>query len=73
VIGSDVQAYSAVLASTTASFTTADETKLDGIAAGATENDTDANLRARSSHTGTQAVSTISDFRAEAHAVAASF
>ena len=34
-IGTDVQAYSAVLAATTASFTTADETKLDGIEAGA--------------------------------------
>lgn len=33
VIGTDVQAYSAVLAATTASFTTADETKLDGIEA----------------------------------------
>lgn len=32
-IGSDVQAYSAVLAATTASFLTADETKLDGIEA----------------------------------------
>jgi len=32
-IGVDVQAYSAVLAATTASFTTADETKLDGIEA----------------------------------------
>lgn len=34
-IGVSVQAYSAVLAGTTASFTTADETKLDGIEAGA--------------------------------------
>jgi hypothetical protein len=34
-IGSQVQAYSAVLAATTASFLTADETKLDGITAGA--------------------------------------
>lgn len=34
-------------------------TKLSGIATGATANDTDANLRARSSHTGTQAWSTI--------------
>ena len=34
-IGSDVQAYSSVLAATTASFTTADETKLDGIETGA--------------------------------------
>lgn len=32
-IGTNVQAYSAVLAATTASFTTADETKLDGIEA----------------------------------------
>ena len=32
-IGTDVQAYSSVLAATTASFTTADETKLDGIEA----------------------------------------
>lgn len=34
-IGSDVQAYSSILANTTASFLTADETKLDGIEAGA--------------------------------------
>lgn len=32
-IGVDVQAYSSVLAATTASFTTADETKLDGVEA----------------------------------------
>lgn len=37
----------------------ADKTKLNGIAAGATANATDAALRARSSHTGTQAWSTI--------------
>lgn len=35
VIGTDVQAHSAVLDATTASFTTADETKLDGIETGA--------------------------------------
>jgi len=34
-IGTDVQAYSAVLAATTASFTIAEETKLTGIATGA--------------------------------------
>jgi hypothetical protein len=34
-IGTDVQAYSAVLDGTTASFTTADETKLDGVETGA--------------------------------------
>ena len=39
-IGSDVQAYAAVLAATTASFTTADETKLDGIEALADVTDT---------------------------------
>jgi hypothetical protein len=37
-IGATVQGYSAVLAGTTASFTTADETKLDGIQAGAEVN-----------------------------------
>ena len=39
-IGTDVQAYSSVLAATTASFTTADETKLDGIEANADVTDT---------------------------------
>lgn len=49
---------------------TADErAKLAGIAAGATANSTDAALRARASHTGTQAAATIADFDA---AVAAS-
>ena len=60
-IGSDVQAHSAVLDATTASFLTADETKLDGIAAGATVNSSDAALVARANHTGTQTMSTISD------------
>ena len=40
VIGADVQAHSAVLDATTASFTTADETKLDGIEASADVTDT---------------------------------
>ena len=40
VIGTDVQAYSSVLAATTASFTTADETKLDGIETAATADQT---------------------------------
>jgi hypothetical protein len=39
-IGSTVQAYSSVLQNTTASFTTADGTKLDGIEAGADVTDT---------------------------------
>lgn len=40
----------------------ADKTKLDGVATGATANATDAALRDRSTHTGTQAAATISDF-----------
>ena len=36
-----------------------DKTKLDGIASGATANATDAQLRDRSTHTGTQAITTI--------------
>ena len=43
-------------------FTGTEKTKLSGIAEGATANATDADLRARSSHTGTQLASTISDF-----------
>jgi len=44
VIGTDVQAFDAVLAGTTASFTTADETKLDAIEAGATADQSDAEI-----------------------------
>lgn len=40
----------------------ADKTKLDGIETGATANSTDAQLRNRSTHTGTQLANTISDF-----------
>lgn len=40
----------------------AERTKLTGIATGATANDTDANLKNRANHTGTQLASTISDF-----------
>jgi hypothetical protein len=49
-------------------FTAADDTKLAGIATAATANDTDANLKARANHTGTQTASTISDFSAAADA-----
>jgi len=41
------------------SMSAADKTKLDGVATGATANSTNATLLARSNHTGTQAVSTI--------------
>ena len=42
-------------------FDDAEQTKLAGIAAGATVNDTDSNLKNRANHTGTQLASTISD------------
>jgi hypothetical protein len=40
---------------------TAPATKLSGIATGATANDTDANLKARANHTGTQSADTLTD------------
>ncbi|MFH6966488.1 pyocin knob domain-containing S74 family peptidase [Flavobacterium sp. FlaQc-28] len=43
----------------TEDYTTAEKTKLAGIASGATANSTDAQLRDRSTHTGTQAISTV--------------
>jgi len=46
------------------------KTKLDGIATGATANQTDAYLLNRANHTGTQTASTISDFAASASAAA---
>lgn len=46
----------------------ADKTKLDGIAAGATANSTDAALVSRANHTGTQTAATVSDFNAAADA-----
>lgn len=48
----------------TNTLTDAQVAKLDNIANGATANDTDSNLRDRSTHTGTQPASTISDFNA---------
>ena len=49
----------------------ADKTKLDGIAAGATANSADATLLARANHTGTQPSSTISDFNTAVNALIA--
>ncbi len=45
-IGTSIQAWSAVLDGTTASFLVADETKLDGIEAGATADQTGAQIKA---------------------------
>jgi len=47
----------------------AERAKLGGIAAGATANDTDANLKNRANHTGTQLAATISNFTAAVQAV----
>lgn len=44
-------------------FTTAESTKLSGIAAGATANQSDAYLLNRSNHTGTQAISTVTNLQ----------
>lgn len=49
-------------------YSATEKTKLAGIATGATANDTDANLKARANHTGTQTASTISDFSTAADA-----
>jgi hypothetical protein len=53
------QPLATVLTNTTAAFTTAQETKLAGVASGATANATDSALRDRATHTGTQAAATI--------------
>jgi len=44
---------------TNKAYTATEKTKLANIAAGATANDTDANLKNRANHTGTQAISTV--------------
>ena len=54
------------------SFTTAEKTKLAGIAAGATANATDAQLRDRATHTGAQAISTITGLQTALDGKAAS-
>lgn len=56
--------------SQTTAFTSTLKTKLDGIATGATANATDAQLRDRSTHTGTQALSTLSQSGATTSQVA---
>lgn len=49
-------------------LTSAERTKLAGVATGATANSPDATLLARANHTGTQTVSTISDFNSAVQA-----
>lgn len=61
-------AISAASGSAAGSMSSANFTKLSGIASGATANSSDATLLARGNHTGTQAASTISDFSTAADA-----
>lgn len=58
-IGSGGTAHADATTSTSGFMSGADKTKLNGMASGATANATDAQLRDRSTHTGTQAASTI--------------
>lgn len=60
-IGVTVQAHSSVLDATSASFTIAKDSKLSGIAAGATANSPDAFLLARANHTGTESADVLTD------------
>ncbi|MBD2161435.1 hypothetical protein H6F46_12110 [Limnothrix sp. FACHB-1083] len=61
-----------VTTSIAGAMTAADKAKLDGVAAGATANATDAQLRDRATHTGTQAIATITGLQAALDAKAAS-
>src|SRR5690606_14766962 len=63
-IGAGGAAHANATTSVDGFMSAADKTKLNGVAAGATANATDAQLRARSSHTGTQAISTIAGLQA---------
>jgi len=49
----------------TEDYTTTEKNKLAGIESGATANDTDANLKNRANHTGTQAISTVDGLQGE--------
>ena len=68
-VGSGGAAHANAIAAGAAGFMTGtDKTKLDGVAAGATQNSADATLLARANHTGTQTASTISDFASASRA-----
>lgn len=68
-VGTGGAAHANVVAAGASGFMTgADKTKLNGIATAATANATDAALRDRATHTGTQTASTISDFNSAARA-----
>ncbi len=65
------QPASTILTNTTASFTSVQQTKLAGIATGATANLSDATLLGRANHTGTQAQSTVTNLVSDLAALAA--
>ena len=65
ITGTGTIGISAATTGAAGSMSAADKTKLDGIATSATANDTDANLKNRTNHTGTQLAATISDFAAQ--------
>lgn len=58
-VGSNGTAHAVANTSVAGFMSAADKTKLDGIATAATANATDAALRDRATHTGTQAISTV--------------
>jgi hypothetical protein len=60
-LGADVTQDAVPDGTTAKQFTATNQTKLSGIAAGATVNSTDAALRDRSTHTGTQSADTLTD------------
>ena len=67
-VASDTGTDATVTAATTTTagiLSAADKTKLDGIADGATANATNAQLRDRASHTGTQSIATITNLSTE--------
>lgn len=57
--GSGGGAHAAATTGAAGFLSAADKSKLDGVAAGATANATDAQLRDRATHTGTQAIATV--------------
>jgi hypothetical protein len=61
--GTKTVSISAATTSAAGSMSAADKTKLDGVASGATANSSDADLENRANHTGTQAISTVTDLQ----------
>lgn len=59
------QSLAPVLTNTTASYTTALDSKLAGVATGSTANSSDATLLDRANHTGTQAESTVTNLTSD--------